>query len=75
MSIFPNWLNPITAALKLTRTLDLFIILGFMFVIGVVVYVYDVSRRTQRKVDDIVRKIAIEKASGKKKPVRKSQKP
>jgi len=62
VSLFPNWLDPITTVLKLTRTLDLFIILGFMFVIGVVVYVYDISRRTQRKVDDVVRKIALEKA-------------
>jgi len=65
VSIFPNWLNPITEALKLTRTLDLFIILGFMFMIGTIIYVYDVVRKTQRKVEEVVREMAI-KETGRK---------
>ena len=67
ISIFPQWLDPITSVLKLTRTLDLFIILGFMFLIGTMVYVYDVVRKTQRKVDEVVRKMAIEEANKKSK--------
>ncbi len=65
VSIFPYWLDPISTVLKLTRTLDLFIILGFMFMIGMTVYIYDVVRRTQRKVDDVVRKIALEEVHNK----------
>jgi len=48
-------------------TLDLFIILGFMFIIAVVIYVYDVVRKTQKKVEEVVRKVAIEDASKKSK--------
>ncbi len=62
ISIFPQWLDAISAKLTLSRTLDLFTILGFMFLITLTVYVYDVARKTQRKVDDVVRKIAIEDA-------------
>ncbi|KHO46288.1 MAG: hypothetical protein QS98_C0004G0064 [archaeon GW2011_AR3] len=67
VSLFPNWLDPITTVLRLTRTLDLFIILGFMFIIAVVIYVYDVVRKTQKKVEEVVRKVAIEDASKKSK--------
>src|SRR3990167_4353432 len=63
VSIFPSSLDPITKVLKLSRTLDLFIILGFMFLIGVVIYIYDIVRKTQKKVEDVVRKFAIEKTS------------
>jgi hypothetical protein len=66
VSIFPQWLDPISKVLRLTRTLDLFIILGFMFMIGMIVYVYDVTRRTQRKVEEVVRMFAIERAGRKK---------
>ena len=38
VSLFPEVINPITAALKLERKLDLFIILGFMFLIAAVFY-------------------------------------
>ncbi len=62
ISLFPRWLNPLTTVLKIGRTMDLFIILGFMFVIGMVIYVYDVTKKTQKKVDDVVRKIALEDA-------------
>ena len=48
------------------RTMDFFIVVGFMFVIGAVFYTYTVLRRTQKKVDTIVRKLAIDKAYKKK---------
>jgi hypothetical protein len=49
------------------RTMDFFIVIGFMFVIGAIFYTYTVLRKTQKKVDTIVRKIAITNAENKKK--------
>jgi hypothetical protein len=45
--------------LEMQRPLDFLIILGFMFLIGVTFYNYHLTKKTQAKVEDIVRKIAI----------------
>ncbi len=62
ISLFPNIINPITAALKLERKLDLFIILGFMFLIAATFYSYRVVRATQKELEALVRQLALEKA-------------
>ena len=59
VTLLPDLLNPITATLQLGRTMDLFIILGFMLVMGVAFHNYLSLRKTQRKVETIVRKLAI----------------
>ena len=41
------------------RTMDFFIVAGFMFVIGAIFYTYTILRKTQKKIDTIVRKVAI----------------
>ena len=67
VSIFPEVLDPIVATLNLGRKLDLFIILGFMFLIVATFYTYTVTRRTDRRMEEVVRKIALERTGGKKK--------
>lgn len=62
ISLFPDVINPITAALKLERKLDLFIILGFMFLIGSTFYSYRIVRHTQRQLEEVVRQLALERA-------------
>ncbi|MBN2454056.1 DUF2304 domain-containing protein [Candidatus Woesearchaeota archaeon] len=61
VAIFPGILDPIVESLSLARTMDLFIILGFMFLIAAVYYTYTVVRNNQKKVEEVVRKIALEK--------------
>ena len=46
--------------LDFARTLDFFIVMGFMFLIGAIFYTYTILRKTQKKMDKIVRKIAID---------------
>ena len=60
-SMFPTALDPIARSLKITRTLDLFIILGFMVIIATMLYIYKVTKRSNKRVEELVRKIAIEK--------------
>ncbi len=63
VTLFPRSITFIAKDIfNLTRPLDLYIIVGFMFMIGTVFYIYTILRRLQRKVDSIVRKNAIEKA-------------
>lgn len=62
ISLFPDVINPITAALRLERKLDLFIILGFMFLIAATFYSYRVVRKTQKSLEELVRQLALERA-------------
>ncbi len=59
VSLFPQILDPVVKTLSLTRTMDLFIIIGFMFLIAAVFYSYKVTRDTQKKLEEVVRIIAI----------------
>ncbi|MBW2981206.1 DUF2304 domain-containing protein [Candidatus Woesearchaeota archaeon] len=61
VAIFPQILDPIVKSLNLVRTMDFFIILGFMFLIGALFYTYTIVRINQNKLEEIVRKIAIER--------------
>jgi len=61
VTIFPALLDPIVESLSLARTMDFFIILGFMFLIGAIFYTYTLARKNQRKVEEIVRKMAMKK--------------
>ena len=64
--LFPHSLDSIVDILEFGRTMDLFIVVGFMFVIGSIFYTYSVLRKTQKKLEFVVKKIAIDKAYKKK---------
>ena len=58
VTLFPQVLEPIVESLNLYRTMDLLVILGFIFVVGVLFHNYIALRKTQKKVEVIVRKVA-----------------
>ena len=58
VSLFPSTVDFIVQKLSLTRAMDLFIILGFMVLLFVFFYTYSLVRVNQRKIEQIVRKIA-----------------
>ena len=60
ITLFPTFLDRITKALDFSRTMDLFIVLGFIFILGVTFYNYTLLRRTQNKVEEIVRAVALD---------------
>lgn len=60
--IFPNVLDPIVVKFNFARTLDLLIVVSFIFLIGSNFYIYTIVRRNQKKLENIVRKIAFDKA-------------
>jgi hypothetical protein len=61
VALFPGLLDPIVESLSLARAMDLFIILGFMFLLLAVFYTYSLVRADQKKVEEIVRRIALER--------------
>ena len=67
ISAFPDAINPLLPHLKLQRKLDLFIILGFMFLIFATFYSYRVVRKTQKGLEELVRQLALERAREPKK--------
>ena len=66
ISIFPTSLDMLSwDVLHLSRTMDFIIVLGFLFLIGVVFYMYTLIRQSQKQIDAIVRNIALKEAKRK----------
>ena len=65
VTLFPKILDPIIASLNVSRRLDFLIIVGFLFLIGLGFSTYIVARRNRKKIEIIVRKIALKEAEKK----------
>lgn len=61
ISLFPDILNPIVRIGGFLRVLDLLIISGFIFLVTSVFYTYTVVRKSQNKLEKLVREIAMKK--------------
>jgi len=61
LTLFPGILKPIIEPIGFARTMDFFIVAGFMFLIGSLFYVYLIVRGNQKRIENIVRKTAFEK--------------
>mgnify|MGYP001584907129 CR=1 FL=1 len=59
--LFPQILDPLLIQVGIARALDFFIIVGFLFLISISIYTYTIVRKNQRKVEEIVREIAMRK--------------
>ena len=61
ISLFPSILDPVVREFGFLRTLDLLVISGFLFLIITNFYTYTVVRKTQKKLEALVRAMAIDK--------------
>ena len=62
VSIFPYTLNFIVKdILNMSRTLDFFIIVGFLIMFGIIYYIFTLTKRTENKIEGLVRDIALGK--------------
>ena len=66
ISLFPHILDPFTKTLQLMRTMDLLILLGFIFIIGLSFSNHILLKKTQKRVESIVRKMALREFKKKK---------
>lgn len=61
ITLFPGTLDPVLESLSIARTLDFFIIIGFLFLIGVIFYTYTIVRGNQKRLEEIIRRNALKK--------------
>ena len=62
VTIFPYSLEFAVKSLNFTRAFDLLIVAGFLFIISLEFYNYFVSRSNRKKIEEVVRKVALKKA-------------
>lgn len=65
VTLFPFVLDPIVKTFGFFRVLDLLIISGFLFLIAAIFYTYTLTRKNQKKLEAVVREIAMKKDKGK----------
>ena len=61
LTLFPQILDPLLDTFSIARALDFFIIAGFLFLIFIIFYTYTMVRKNQRKIEDIVRNVALKR--------------
>lgn len=61
IAIIPTILDPIVESLNFYRRMDFFVVIGFFLLLGISFYNYSVVKRTQKKVENLIRKMAMEK--------------
>lgn len=61
ITLFPQILDPLLSTLNIVRALDFFIIAGFLFMVFVLFYIYTIVRKNQKKLEEVVRSIAIKR--------------
>ena len=61
ITLFPQILDPVLGTLSISRTLDFFIITGFLFLIFVIFYTYTLMRKNQKKLEEVVRNVALKR--------------
>ena len=61
ITLFPQILDPLLASIGIVRALDFFMIAGFLFLIFVIFYTYTIVRKDQRKLEEVVRNIALKR--------------
>ena len=59
--IFPSTIYGVMETLKIERTVDFFVICGFLFFSVVIFYLYNAVKQMQRKMEKLVREVAIKK--------------
>ena len=61
VAVFPSSLDPIVKNVGFLRALDLLTIVGFLFLIAAIFYTYTITKKNQRKLETIVREMAVKK--------------
>ena len=61
IAAFPYYLDPIVKTFGFLRALDLLVICGFIFLSSAIFYTYTVVRKNQKKVERLVREMALKK--------------
>ena len=60
IATIPTVLDPVVDKFNFYRRLDFFIVIGFFTLLGLCFYNYSIVKKSQKKIEGVVRKIAIE---------------
>jgi len=66
LDLFPRVLSPFVRTLNLNSKFSLLVILGFIFVIGLLFFSYIKIRRLENKLEVVVRRVALGKVKNEK---------
>jgi len=67
VSIFPGMLSILVKdVFNISRTLDFIIIMSFLLMFGIIFYMFSLTRKTNLKVEELVRKLAVKEIKKKK---------
>ena len=66
LAIFPSTIYGVMGFLEIERTADFFYIAGFLFLSAVMFYVYNTTKKNQKQLETLVRKMAHKQAEKKK---------
>jgi hypothetical protein len=61
LTLYPPILDPILGTLNFTRALDFFAVMGILFLVIITLHNYLLVKRTKRRVEVLVRKLALNK--------------
>ena len=61
VSIMPTILDPVVFSLNFYRRLDFLVVIGFFVLLGMNFYNYIVMKKTQRKLETLIRRMALKK--------------
>lgn len=59
--LFPGILSPVVKALQFSRAMDVLVVCGFLMLLAIVFHNYILIRKTQRRLEEVVRNIAKQK--------------
>lgn len=62
ITLVPGIVDPLVKTLNFVRTMDFYIVLGFMFLIFSNYYTYSQMRVNQKRLEKVVREVAIKRA-------------
>ncbi|MBU4002963.1 MAG: DUF2304 domain-containing protein [Proteobacteria bacterium] len=57
--VFNRFVNKLLPTLNIVRTLDLYMILGFMFLFAVVFYLFLIGKRAEKRIEKLTRLVAL----------------
>ena len=66
VTLFPGSLDFIVESLSISRTMDFFTVLGFLFLTALTIQNYLIVKKNNKKLENLVRKIAFNSAEKKK---------
>ncbi len=61
VTLFPGTIEFIIKPFAFARSFDVYIVAGFLFLVGITFYNYTLTRKNQKQIEKVVRKIALER--------------